>query len=63
MLKSKKMKQYFETNQQEHKLLLHKLNKLCRDFNKTNVKIASTIPPYLMPSFVKEEERKSNKKI
>lgn len=59
MLKSKKMKEYFEQNEKEKKLLLHKLNKLCKKFEKTKVKILSDIPSYLEPSIVKEEEQMS----
>ncbi len=56
MLKSKKMKEYFQTHQNEHSLLVHKLNKLIKEFNRNKVKVSSNIPAYLEPSFVKEEQ-------
>lgn len=49
MLKSPKMKEYFEKNEKERKLLVHKLNQLCKLYEKTKVKILSDIPSYLIP--------------
>ena len=56
MLKSSKMKEYFATNEKEKKLLLHKLNKLSREYNRSIVKIPGEIPPYLTPSFLKDNK-------
>lgn len=61
MLKSKKMKNYFKTKQNEKNLLLHKLNELSKDYNKHKVNVSSNIPPYLEPSFLKEENEKLSK--
>ena len=61
MLKSKKMKDYFKDNKNEKNLLLHKLNELSKDYNKQKVNVSSHIPPYLEPSFLKEENEKLSK--
>lgn len=51
------MKKYFENNEHERKLLIFKLNKLCKLYEKTKISIPSHIPSYLMPSIAEESSR------
>lgn len=55
ILKSKKMKEYFNNHSNERELLLTKYSKLIRENKRNTVKLPQEIPDYLTPSFVKRE--------
>ena len=57
------MKEYFDKNEKEKKLMMHKLSKLKQEFSRSVVKIPSDIPPYLTPSFVKDENNEKFAKL
>lgn len=61
ILKSSKMKKYFDSHKNERTLLLDKLNKLCKKFHKGIVKLSKDLPSYLMPEFLADKERKRGK--
>ena len=57
LLKSRKMKIYFQDHQKEKELILVKLNKLSKELKQHEVIIPRTTPSYLIPSFVQEENK------
>ena len=57
ILKSSKMRKYFNSHKNERILLLEKLSKLCKKFHKYIVKIPEKVPDYLKPSFLQNNER------
>lgn len=60
LLKSKKMKTFFETHKKERELILVKLNKISKLLKKHEITIPKTIPPYLIPSFLKRKDLKDS---
>lgn len=61
ILKSRKMKEYFLTHENEKELLLSKLGKLAQAAKKNEITLPKEIPEYLLPTFAKNAVAASSK--
>jgi hypothetical protein len=63
ILKSKKMKEYFNIHPNEKELVLVKLNRFSKQLKQNELRLPKNVPEYLIPTFVKEEAENRNQKI